>query len=95
MRPLLEGDDSVARDSIYAEYAAPGRNNWAIVRTEDWFYANNTFGGGVLFDLQEDPNELNNIAEDPGSTTALSEMRELALERSLDARPDTSLDARY
>lgn len=95
MIALLEGDESASRESAYAEYADPGRNNWAIVRTEDWFYANNTHGGEVLFDLQQDPDELNNIANDSGAATALCEMRELALKRSLDARPDTRLEARY
>jgi arylsulfatase A-like enzyme len=95
MTALLEGDETVARESVYGEYADPGRSNWAMVRTEDWFYASNPGGGEVLFDLQEDPDELNNVAGDAGYTVTLSEMRGLALERSLDARPDTRLDARY
>jgi hypothetical protein len=65
-----------------------------MVRTGEWFYAYNAFGGEVLFDIQDDPDELNNIVEAAGSA-ALSEMRALALERSLSARPSARLEARY
>jgi choline-sulfatase len=95
MRSLLAGDTSAARDSIYAEYRDPGRNNWTTVRTEDWLYASNASVCEVLFDLQEDPHQLNNIAKDPACAAALSDMRALALERSVEARPPTRYDARY
>lgn len=95
MRALLEGDETVARDSAYAEYARPGACNWAMVRTEEWFYAHDALGGEALFDLAADPNELHNTSTDPGAAGALAEMRGLALHRSLQARPDSRLEARY
>ncbi len=95
MRALLEGDESSARSSVYCEYANPGSNNWAAVRTGEWFYARNAGGGEVLVDLQADPHELSNVATEAGYAVALSEMRSLALERSLQARPDVHLEARY
>jgi arylsulfatase A-like enzyme len=95
MRPLLEGDEAAARDSVYCEFASPSRSNWAAVRTEQWFYARNAFGGEMLHDLQADPHELRNIADEAKYSAALSEMRALALERSLHARPGVRLEARY
>ncbi len=95
MCALMEGDDASARESVYGEYADPGRTAWAMVRTHEWFYAHNTSGGEVLFDLRNDPHELNDVAQQTEYAAALSEMRALALTRSLDARPDSRLEARY
>ncbi len=95
MRPLLDGDMSAARDSVYAEYARPGHCNWVTVRTAEFLYAHNTSGEEVLFDLVADPDELTNIASDSESTQALAEMRRLALGRALDARPSVRPVARY
>ncbi len=96
MRALVEGDESAARDSVYSEFARPGSgHNWAIARTAEWLYANNAFGGEFLCDLQEDPHELHNVADEAERAGALSEMRELALTRSLQARPSSRLEALY
>jgi len=95
MRPLLEGERQSPRSSVYAEFAMPGRGNWAIVRTEDYKYALHTEGREVLFDLGEDPGEHRNLAGEPEAAEALSHMRELALRRSLDARPQLPRQAAY
>lgn len=95
MRALLEGDGAAARESVYGEYARPGGPSWAMVRTREWFYAANTGGGEVLFDLQEDPDELHNVAADGACAAAVGDLRKLALERSLGARPVARLEALY
>ena len=95
MRRLIEGDHGAARESVYCEFASPSRSNGAAVRTEQWFYARNAFGGEMLHDLQADPHELRNVIDEADSSSALSEMRALALERSLHARSSVRLEARY
>ncbi|MFO8079353.1 MAG: sulfatase-like hydrolase/transferase [Armatimonadota bacterium] len=92
---LIAGDDAAARESVYGEYASPGRTNWAMARTAEWFYAYDALGGEVLFDVPNDPDELHNVAHESDFAAPLCEMRELALKRSLDARPDARLEARY
>ena len=92
---FLEGEEGTGRESVYGEYSSPGKCNWAMVRTTEWFYAYNSLGGELLFDLVNDPHELRSVAEESSASAALAEMREMALERSLDARPDARLDARY
>ncbi len=84
-RRLLEGDEAVARESVYAHYSAPGGPSWAHVRTADWMYSANTEGRELLVDRRADPHELNDLSGDPDAAEALSAMRALALRRSLEA----------
>jgi len=95
MRPLLEGDASAARDSVYAEYTRPGSPSWAQVRTDRWMYCANTAGRELLFDLEADPHELHDRFGDADLSEALAEMRLLALRRSLQARPQAPATAAY
>lgn len=95
MRPLLQGDESAARSSVYAEYARPGSASWAQVRTERWMYAMSTAGRELLYDRLADPHELRDLSDDADHAEALAEMRLLALRRSLAARPQAPITAAY
>jgi iduronate 2-sulfatase len=61
--------------SVAAFQGALGRS----VRTESWRYSQWVEGelGEVLFDVQNDPHELKNLAADPRYATQLAEMRAL------------------
>ncbi len=95
VRPMIEGEQQSMRSSVYAEYSMPRRGRWAMLRTQDYMYAMHTQGREVLFDLQNDPGEHHDIAKEPNAATALSEMRELTLRRSLEARPQLPRQAAY
>jgi len=95
VRPMIEGEQESMRQSVYAEYSMPWRGRWAVVRTEDHKYAMHTEGREVLFDLTNDPGEHHSIADRPQAAKALSKMRELALRRSLEARPQAPRVACY
>lgn len=80
--PLLKGG-SKFRDSIYAEHGPD--NYWQrVIRTEEAKYMCNTNGDEVLFDLQKDPDEYNNIANDKSGKSLLDEMRKKMLVRSME-----------
>ncbi len=95
MRPLLAGDPDAARDSVYAEGSRRWAPSWVHVRTDRWMYSASTGGAELLFDLENDPHELNNLATESEAADALAEMRHLALMRSLEARPQASRVAPY
>ncbi|MGC9318834.1 MAG: sulfatase family protein [Armatimonadota bacterium] len=95
IRPLLDGDDSAARESVFAQYSTPGGACWAHVRTGQFMYSASTGGAELLFDLQADPHELTNLAGRPDAGEALAEMRRLALARSLQAQPQAPRVAPY
>jgi len=84
---------SAVLDSLWAR-EAEGRRK--MVRTRIWKYVTDTgYGGGIndgsisrnqdeLYDLKNDPWELNNVAGDPRHAEVISEMRALLLDWMLE-----------
>ena len=78
--PLTQGQPDFERDSWFFEHnfvhkAIPKSEG---VRTEEWKYINwyeQTPEYEELFNLREDPNELDNLVDDPEHAVVLSEMR--------------------
>ncbi|MDQ3702110.1 MAG: sulfatase-like hydrolase/transferase [Chloroflexota bacterium] len=68
-----------------------GQGHGKMVRTRRWKYTHDTVGDGdELYDLQDDPGELTNLAGDPRHATVVAEMQRLLLDWCLeteDARP--------
>jgi choline-sulfatase len=68
-----------------------GQGHGKMVRTRRWKYTHDVVGDGdELYDLQEDPWELTNLAADPRHAQVLAEMRLRLLDWCLeteDARP--------
>ena len=78
----LAGQTPTGRDSVLA-VADPQS---LMLRTDRWKYIRyNATGGEVLYDLSASPSETTNLAADPASATQLAAMRQLALERLLQA----------
>lgn len=81
LRPIVErGDTTGWRTQTYHEHFAV-RNRippWEGIRTDKFKYSRYFDHGNMefLYNLQEDPQELHNLASDPKSADVLREMRE-------------------
>ena len=84
IRPLLEGGAYKPRTSIFMEQRNPFRASWKTVRTLDHKYCRNNAGRELLFDLDKDPHEINNVADTEGYQDALQMMRNELLSRWFD-----------
>lgn len=83
-RPLLEGRTYQARPSAYLEFREPFDISWKTIRTQTARYAVNNLGTETLFDLSQDPDELQNIAAQPSATELLQTMRQELITRWFD-----------
>ena len=92
MLPALEGNPWEGRDYVYAEQAKDGILTHAdfmtMVRNDKWklvHFLDESYG--QLFDLQNDPREVNNLWDDEASVEAkrvmLSELREWRIRSQL------------
>ena len=74
--PLIAGRESALRDSVFGAY----RHIQRMVRTDRWkliLYNVNGVQTTQLFDEQNDPWELSNLADDPGQADRVKELRAL------------------
>jgi hypothetical protein len=78
---LADGAEPTGREDVFA-YGEPG---YAMLRTEDWKYIQYAGQGEALFDLLEEPGEVENHVNDEGAQEILEEMRHRMLVRSLGA----------
>ncbi len=64
--PLLNQPDAPWDHPAYTVWSENGRTLHGVaVRTDRWRYAEYEDGGAMLLDLQNDPQELKNVADDP------------------------------
>lgn len=98
--PLLEGTTDQHRDHVFSEFLA---DNKAMVRTEEWKYIFTTgkhdlamgyaTGGGPsgidhrLYNMTADPQEMNNLADDPQYSGVVTALQLKMLERFLATDP--------
>ena len=86
LQPVLEAPDRVHRTDVLSEVAFAGRRT-AMVRTECAKYALDDQGRGyMLYDLNTDPGEQNNLIARPESREMEAELRDLLLRRLLQAQ---------
>jgi arylsulfatase A-like enzyme len=83
-RPLLEGGDYEERASVFIEHRIPFGRSWKTVRTQAHKYAACNNGRELLFDLEADPGELEDVAGRPEQAELLNAMRRELLRRWFD-----------
>ncbi len=84
IRPIIEGKPHKPRNSIFVEDKNPFRASWKTVRTYEYKYCRNQAGREILFDLINDPYELNNVANHESYAKILNMMRNEMLSRWFD-----------
>ncbi len=74
--PLIAGDTSAAPPYVYSECHTEGNcTGYFMIRKGDWKYLYfSYYGQNQLFNLREDPGELNNLAGKPESTSIENEL---------------------
>jgi len=73
-RGVLTGEDDAARDRVvvHSEYGTV-----RMIRTEDWKYVHRyPRGPHELYDLANDPDERENLIDDPGQESRVASLRE-------------------
>jgi len=91
LRPLLEGKTKDDDRPAFCERGYAGPPAGRMIRTKRWKYT--VFGKQrrEMFDLQEDPGELNNLADDPSCRKVVAGLHErlrLQMERTSDPARD-------
>ena len=88
LAPWLLGRSATAgRESAFMEIGNPGAKQFKAVRTKDYYFAVNNNGGEELYDMQEDPNQLCNQADNPEYKDMLLEGYRCLTQRIFQARP--------
>ena len=77
LMPLIEGRRESVRDEAFAEWHQMGRMVTPIrmVRTDRWKYNLYLHVGEELYDMQADPAELNNLADDPAHANVKADLK--------------------
>ncbi|RMD78400.1 MAG: DUF229 domain-containing protein [Lentisphaerae bacterium] len=86
LHAFLQGTTTKHREHAFIEHAFPGTNQaYKALRTEEHLYVINAEGHETLYDLNEDPHQLHDVAPGCDRTSILSECRHLLLQRWFEA----------
>ena len=76
--PFLEGKEELEQKPAYIQYS--GNPSYGTIRravvTERYKYIYDSSHAHELYDLEKDPHEMNNVADDPRYETVLKELYE-------------------
>ncbi len=75
LNSVIEGAEGVERGQLFAEGSLRTQVAWRGVRTREWKYWHYTNGEEVLFNIKNDPLEMNNLASDPEADDVLVRFR--------------------
>ena len=88
LRPLLEGrEDDRGKDDVFAQIGNPTGAQWMTLRTPTHKLGVCNDGTTHLYDLENDPHELNDVAADPAHAQVRAALTERLLQRVFAARP--------
>ncbi len=76
LTPVIEGAEGIGRDQLFCEGSPRLSAVWRGVRTREWKYWHYINGEELLFNVKEDPIEMNNLAQDPKAEDFLVRFRE-------------------
>ncbi|MGH9808436.1 MAG: sulfatase family protein, partial [Terriglobia bacterium] len=71
-----EGKESDPSRTIYSAQGTPGKNRAAMLRTPRYKYTRFDDGGSELYDLDRDPDELENRADSSGYAPVLAQLKQ-------------------
>jgi arylsulfatase A-like enzyme len=75
----FRGESTKERDSAFLfnvhHGSGPG-TDWRGIRTKEWTYAYHSSGDWIMYDLKNDPYQLNNLVDDPKHAAKKKELRE-------------------
>ncbi len=74
-KPLVENATYQRRSAIFAEMRMPFGFSWKVLRTHDWKYCVSGTGEEKLFDLANDPGELQDMSGEAAHLEPLQTMR--------------------
>jgi arylsulfatase A-like enzyme len=75
----FRGESTKERDSAFLFNVNHGngpRTDWRGIRTKEWTYAYHSSGDWIMYDLKNDPYQLNNLIDDPKHAAMKKELRE-------------------
>jgi len=82
LKPLLYGQKTGLADEVMIEFTAEGTYAPALILRQGAFkYVYCETDPGMMFNLEEDPNELNNLCQDPAYASKAAEMEKEILRR--------------
>ncbi len=83
--PLMNGNNQASPEFVYAENHSEGNCTGSfMIRKGPWKYIHFTWYDDLLFNLAQDPREMNNLANEPGAQTVKKELKAI-----LDSQVDT------
>lgn len=89
-RSLLEGrEDTRGKDDIFMQIGSPTGEQWMTIRTAHHKLGMSNEGKTVLYDMDNDPHELNNVAAHPDYSDVRSEMKDRLINHLFQTRPHT------
>lgn len=87
-RPLLEGqDDDRGKDTVFAQIGNPNHAQWMTLRTASHKLCVSNEGTPVLYDLETDPHELNDVADDDAYAAIRASMTDRLVRKLFEVRP--------
>ena len=73
------GESSNERDAAFLFNVHKGggpKTDWRGIRTKKWIYAYHYAGDWVMYDLENDPYQLNNLIDDPNHAAKKQQLRD-------------------
>ena len=87
-RAMLEGrDDDRGKDDVFMQIGNPNGEQWLAIRSGQWKLCVSNRGQTHLYDMQADPHELRDLAEEADHVATRAAMTERLLQRLINVRP--------